>query len=118
LSSPAGRLILMDAPARPDPGAGDGPSYSRIARLAEDVGPFIAMARALRAAGLNAPLIHHADAAAGLLLLDDLGEGRITDAAGRPVEARYGAAVDALAHLHRRPMPDVAEGYRVPSYAM
>ncbi|MGE0232169.1 MAG: tRNA (adenosine(37)-N6)-threonylcarbamoyltransferase complex ATPase subunit type 1 TsaE [Flavobacteriaceae bacterium] len=112
-----GSLILMDAPEAPDPGLAGGPSYSRIARLAESVRPFIAMARGLRDAGLHAPAILAANARAGLILLDDLGDGRIVDAGG-PIPERYEAAVDALAHLHGRDMREAADGYRLPLYAM
>ncbi|MGN6463370.1 MAG: tRNA (adenosine(37)-N6)-threonylcarbamoyltransferase complex ATPase subunit type 1 TsaE, partial [Pseudolabrys sp.] len=54
-------LILMDAPRRPDgPAVQDGKPYSAIAHLAEDVKPFVAMARALRERGLSAPQVHAA----------------------------------------------------------
>ncbi len=55
--------ILMDwaAPAgRPRRSATDLP-YSRIAHLAEDVRPFVAIADALRDAGLNVPAIYAQD---------------------------------------------------------
>ena len=46
----------MDSPRQPDgPAVRDGKPYSRIAHLAEDVRPFVAVGRALRAAGLSAP---------------------------------------------------------------
>jgi hypothetical protein len=54
--------ILMDAPP---PG--------------EVVGPFIGIDRRLRAAGLHAPEIFHADEAKGFLLLEDLGDGLYRD---------------------------------------
>src|SRR5690606_25744557 len=42
-------LILMNAPRRPDgPPIRDGKPYSRIAHLAEDVAPFVAIAKVLR----------------------------------------------------------------------
>src|SRR6185312_9471000 len=42
-------ILLMNSPRRPDgPPVRNGKSYSAIAHLAEDVAPFIAMARALR----------------------------------------------------------------------
>ncbi|MCB1474628.1 MAG: tRNA (adenosine(37)-N6)-threonylcarbamoyltransferase complex ATPase subunit type 1 TsaE [Rhodobiaceae bacterium] len=112
-----GSVILMDSPEAPDPGLAGGPSYSRIARLAESVRPFIAMARGLREAGLHAPAIHDSDARAGLILLDDLGDGRIVDAGG-PVAERYEAAIDALAHLHSKDMREAADNYRLPLYAL
>ena len=108
---------FVDEPGLPDPGLAGGPSYSRIARLAESVRPFIAMARGLREAGLHAPAIHDSDARAGLILLDDLGDGRIVDAGG-PVAERYEAAIDALAHLHSKDMREAADNYRLPLYAL
>ena len=59
----------MNSPRRPDgPPVRDGKPYSAIAHLAEDVTPFIAMAKALRARGLSAPAIFAADRDAGLLV--------------------------------------------------
>jgi N-acetylmuramate 1-kinase len=100
--------ILMNSPKRPDgPPVRDGKPYSRIAHLAEDVTPFIAMANALRARGLSAPAIFAADRTAGLLVLEDLGNELVV--AGEPpapIEARYAAAVDVLATLHRQKLPE------------
>ena len=46
--------ILMNAPRRPDgPPVRDGKPYSAIAHLAEDVNPFVAMARGLKARGFS-----------------------------------------------------------------
>ena len=53
------RAVLMDAP----PGR-------------EALGPFIRIDRYLRARGYSAPEIYAADEAAGLMLLEDLGDGR------------------------------------------
>ena len=72
--------ILMNAPRRPDgPPVRDGLSYSAIAHLAEDVKPFVAMARGLRERGFSAPLIHAAELDEGLLLLEDLGTQVMVD---------------------------------------
>src|SRR5688572_14869044 len=61
------RAILMDAPRRPDgPPVKDGKPYSQIAHLAETVVPFVGTAKALRAQGLTAPEIQHADLQQGL----------------------------------------------------
>ncbi|MEE8309796.1 MAG: tRNA (adenosine(37)-N6)-threonylcarbamoyltransferase complex ATPase subunit type 1 TsaE, partial [Hyphomicrobium sp.] len=67
--------ILMDWPPQPDgpPIRGQLP-YSRIAHLAENVRPFVAVANALRAAGLSAPEIYAQDLDRGLLLLEDFGD--------------------------------------------
>lgn len=84
--------ILMDAP----PGSG------------EDVGPFVAIARHLRAIGLSAPEILAEDRGGGLLMLEDLGDdlyARIL-AAGTMAEAPiYGPAIDVLAHLQAAAAP-------------
>src|SRR5437868_5158488 len=99
------RLILMNAPRRPDgPPVRGGLPYSAIAHLAEDVKPFVAMARALRERGLSAPQIHAADLDEGFLLLEDLGAECVVEGdPPAPIEARYTAAVDVLIELHRQP---------------
>ena len=117
------KYILMNAPRRPDgPAVRGGLPYSAIAHLAEDVKPFVAMARALRERGLSAPQIHAADLNEGLVLLEDLGtEGVVEGDPPSPVEERYAAAVEVLVALHRQPAAatlTVAPGveYRVPPY--
>jgi N-acetylmuramate 1-kinase len=99
-------LILMNAPRRADgPPVRGGMPYSAIAHLAEDVKPFVAMARALRERGLSAPLVHAADLKEGLLLLEDLGsEMMVAGDPPGPIEERYAAAVDVLVELHRAPV--------------
>jgi tRNA threonylcarbamoyl adenosine modification protein YjeE len=117
--------IFMNAPRRADgPPVRDGKPYSAIAHLAEDVVPFLAMAAALRARGFSAPDIFHADAAQGLVILEDLGTEPIT--AGDPavpIEDRYAVAVDLLAALHRQHLPEALPvsprvDYRIPRYDM
>ncbi|MDQ0512404.1 tRNA (adenosine(37)-N6)-threonylcarbamoyltransferase complex ATPase subunit type 1 TsaE [Ancylobacter amanitiformis] len=102
--------VLMNAPRRPDgPPVRDGRPYSAIAHLAEDVKPFVALARGLKARGLSAPLIYAADLASGLLIMEDLGdEGVLAGAppAPAPVMERYEVAIDVLAALHRLDLPD------------
>ena len=102
------KFVLMNAPRRPDgPPVRGGLPYSAIAHLAEDVKPFVAMARALRERGLSAPQVHAANLADGLLLLEDLGrEGVVAGDPPAPIEERYAAAVDVLAQLHRESVPD------------
>src|SRR5215217_6306529 len=92
------KLILMNAPRRPDgPPMRGGLPYSQIAHLAEDVKPFVAMARGLRDRGLSAPMVHAADLKEGLLLLEDLGsETVVSGDPPAPIEERYAAAVDVL----------------------
>lgn len=97
--------ILMIAPRRPDgPPVRNGKPYSQIAKLAEDVKPFVALAHGLRSHGFSAPAIYASDLDAGLLLIEDLGsEGVLAD--GVPVEERYMEAAAALAHLHALTLP-------------
>lgn len=114
----ARRAVLMDAPRLPDgPPIRDGLPYSRIAHLAEDVTPFVAVAGALAEAGVSVPKIHAADLNRGLLLLEDFGDRVFGNeiAAGASQVELWGAATDALALLHRHPVPaaiDVAGGTR------
>jgi N-acetylmuramate 1-kinase len=123
LTSEGRKLILMNAPRRPDgPPVRGGLPYSQIAHLAEDVKPFVAMARGLRDRGLSAPMVHAADLKEGLLLLEDLGaEAVVSGDPPAPIEERYAAAVDVLVEIHRAPVlgtlpvaPSV--DHRLPSY--
>jgi len=100
--------VLMDAPRQPDgPVVRDGKPYSRIAHLAEDVKPFVAIGRALRAAGLSAPAILAEDLDSGFLLLEDLGDrafGREAD--GGPHQAMlWTAALDMLVQFRKAQVP-------------
>jgi len=117
--------ILMNSPKRPDgPVVRDGKPYSQIAHLAEDVTSFVALALGLRARGFSAPAIFAADRAAGLLVIEDLGDDVVV--AGdppAPIEARYAAAAELLAELHHEQLPEtlpVEQGvdYRLPRYDM
>lgn len=101
---PGRTAILMNAPRRPDgPPVRDGLPYSAVAHLAEDVRPFVAMARALRQFGLSAPEIYAADLATGLIVLEDLGsEALVAGDPPAPIEERYAAAIDVLVSLHGR----------------
>jgi len=117
--------ILMNSPRRPDgPVVRDGKPYSQIAHLAEDVTPFVAMALGLRARGFSAPAIFAVDRAAGLLVIEDLGDDLVVEGdPPAPVEARYAVAVELLAELHREQLPDalpVEDGveYKLPRYDM
>jgi N-acetylmuramate 1-kinase len=115
--------VLMNAPRRPDgPAVRGGLPYSAIAHLAEDVKPFVAMARALRDRGLSAPQVHAANLNEGLLLLEDLGsEAVVAGDPPAPIEERYAAAVDVLVEIHRQQVASVlpvAPGveHRLPPY--
>jgi len=97
LADGARRALLMDAP--PDK---------------EDVRPYLRIARHLTGLGYSAPSILAEDTAAGLLVIEDLGQDTYTrllarGEAGQPrtggtVEDRlYALAVDVLIDLHHRP---------------
>ncbi|HVT54977.1 MAG TPA: tRNA (adenosine(37)-N6)-threonylcarbamoyltransferase complex ATPase subunit type 1 TsaE, partial [Xanthobacteraceae bacterium] len=104
-----GTAILMDSPPRPDgPPVKNGKSYSAIAHLAENVRPFVAMARALRQRGFSAPEIYAADMENGLLLLEDLGADGLVTRANPPqaIEHLYASAIDVLVALHASELPD------------
>jgi aminoglycoside/choline kinase family phosphotransferase len=105
----------MDWPKAPDgpPIRGDRP-YSRIAHIAEDVRPFVAIAEALRRAGLATPRIYAQDLETGLLLIEDFGDlsfGRLA-AEGKDPAPLYRLAVEALIALRQHPPPArlMAEG--------
>ena len=93
LASGARRAVLMDAPPPQ-----------------EDVRPFIAVQRLLRAMDLSAPEIFAARVEHGLLLLEDFGDGTYTRllAAGEAEAPLYALAVDVLIALHRRFTPSQA----------
>lgn len=117
--------LLMDAPEQADgPPVRDGLSYSAIAHLAESVTPFVAVADALRAAGVSAPRIHSHDLEAGLLLVEDFGDAGYASLAreGADMAPLYEAATDMLVALrlapppHVLPLPD-GSSYRLPAYS-
>ena len=113
--------VLMISPPRPDgPPVRYGRPYSAIARLAENIEPFLAVAQGLRARGLSAPAIYAASAPDGLAILEDLGsEGLVADDA--PIPERYMDAASVLAFLHvsgaptTLPLPD-GRAYSIPPY--
>ena len=86
--------VLMDAPPERDP----------------STPAFVRMTAWLREAGLSAPEILSSDPPAGLLLLEDFGDHKVSaipaDAAQR--DAIYGAALDLLLLLRSRRPPDLA----------
>jgi tRNA threonylcarbamoyl adenosine modification protein YjeE len=104
-----GVVILMNSPRRPDgPAIYDGKAYSAAVHLAEDVKPFVAIANGLRVRGLSAPSIHHADLEAGFLITEDFGSaGFIEGDPPQPIAERYETAVDVLAALHRKTLPEI-----------
>jgi len=118
------RALLMDWDAQPDgPPLHNGLPYSRIAHLAEDVGPFVALANALKAAGLPVPEIIAHDIARGFLLIEDFGEHVLTRLVeySREVGTLYRPAVDLLLRLRETDIPrelpiDAQHFHRVPDY--
>lgn len=108
--SKAPGAILMDWPRQPDgPAIRNGLPYSRLAHLAEDVRPFVAVAGALDAAGLTVPRIRAQDLDAGLLLLDDLGDrvfGREMESGDTDQATLWRAATDVLVTLSQAPAPE------------
>ncbi|MFI4976271.1 MAG: N-acetylmuramate/N-acetylglucosamine kinase AmgK [Caulobacterales bacterium] len=114
-----GRVIFMDQPPQREtepcppnatPAERRALGYNASARLAAGrVDAFIACAGYLRGRGLSAPEILAADAAAGLAVIEDLGDNLYgTLIAGGADEAPlYDAAVDALVRLHEEPPPAV-----------
>ncbi|MDF1610463.1 tRNA (adenosine(37)-N6)-threonylcarbamoyltransferase complex ATPase subunit type 1 TsaE [Hoeflea sp. YIM 152468] len=114
-------VILMNAPRQPDgPPVRHGLPYSQIAHLAEDVVPFVAIARWLRAQGLAAPEIIASDLDQGFLLIENLGSDGILDSEAKPDPERYGLAIDCLAMLHGKQLPGALpaadRSHHVPAY--
>jgi len=96
--------VLMDAP--PERG--------------EDVTSFITIADHFAQLGLSAPRILAQDADLGFLLLEDLGDDLYARVLAREPaleEALYTAAVGALAHLHKAPVPHGLAAYDAPMMA-
>ncbi|MCI4679742.1 tRNA (adenosine(37)-N6)-threonylcarbamoyltransferase complex ATPase subunit type 1 TsaE [Rhodoblastus acidophilus] len=114
------KAVLMIMPPRTDgPPVKGGKPYSAIAHLAENIRPFIAMDEALIAQGFSAPRLFAADFAAGLAVLEYLGdEGMVGEGGPRP--ERYSEAIRLLAQLHGRSLPEEIAfsggTYRLPHY--
>ena len=118
-------LILMDqppadesavAPEDADTDQRRALGYNAEARLAGgSVAAFIAIAGWLRECGLSTPMVGARDTAAGLAVLEDLGDD-VFASHDRDLPTIYGAAVDALAGLHASTPPNVieADGERWP----
>ncbi len=122
LVRPDGRTaVLMVNPPRADPPAGtSGRPYHHVARLAHDIGPYLAIDKALRAQGVSAPELYAYDRAAGLAVLEDLGSEPCVDGAA-PIPERYLEAVGLLARLHGATLPGTVPldddlAYDIPPY--
>ncbi|WP_160007490.1 tRNA (adenosine(37)-N6)-threonylcarbamoyltransferase complex ATPase subunit type 1 TsaE [Rhizobium sp. 18055] len=100
------RRILMDWPPLPEgPPVLDGKPYPKVAHLAENAYPFVAIADHLRRQGFATPEIYRVDYAQGILLIEDLGSDGVLDDDGTPIADRYLESVACLAALHAQPMP-------------
>ena len=101
VDTPSGSRIIMDAPP-----------------ALENSQPFVAVARLLKDAGLNAPEVLAWDEAGGFLLLSDLGEKTMMQQMVRDnPQANLGAylqAVDALIAWQLASRPDVLPPYDAP----
>ena len=121
LSRPGESAILMISPPRPDgPPLKDGRPYSAIAKLAERVDAFVAMAQGLAELGYSTPKILGRDLDDGVLIIEDLGHEGVIDAKG-PIAERYGLATALLADLHRRDLPqalpiEASREHEIPRY--
>ena len=106
------RAVLMNSPRQPDgPAIRDGKPYSALAHLAEDVKPFVAVAKALKAADLSVPDILAHDLEAGFLVIEDLGD-LVFDAGmagGQDQDEIYRVATDVLVALRQNPPPKELE---------
>jgi N-acetylmuramate 1-kinase len=103
------RAILMDSPRTADgPPIRDGKPYSRIAHLAEDVRPFVAIGKALTGSGFSSPQIYAHDLDNGLLLIEDLGDAVFGAEVSRGGDqaALWTRGTDALLSMRQhRPAP-------------
>lgn len=94
-------MILMNSPKKADDLIiKDGKTYSKIAHLAEDVIPFVAIAKYLKEIGLKAPEIYQSSFEDGFLIIEDLGVEKPINDQNVPISERYELAIDVLAKLH------------------
>lgn len=109
------KAVLMDWPAGPDaPAEGGHAAYSKLAHLAEDVRPFVAVGTYLKSLGLHAPDIIASDLDHGFLLLEDIGTadfGSLIDKGEGPVgealDDIYRAGLDVLVALQQAGVPEL-----------
>ncbi len=100
--------ILMDSPKQPDgPPVRDGLPYSRIAHLAEDVRPFVAIGDALDMRGFTTPSCYSFDFDRGFLIIDDLGDKVFGSEVAKGADQRmlWTLATDTLVALRGHPPP-------------
>ncbi|MBY5833828.1 bifunctional tRNA (adenosine(37)-N6)-threonylcarbamoyltransferase complex ATPase subunit type 1 TsaE/phosphotransferase [Rhizobium ruizarguesonis] len=105
-SSGVPRKILMDWRPHPEgPPVYDGKPYPKVAHLAQNAYPFVAIADVLRERGFATPEIYRVDYEQGILLIEDLGAAGVLDENGQPIAERYRQSVTCLAHLHSMQIP-------------
>ena len=105
ITSEGDRIILMDWPRQPEgPPVLDGKRYPKVAHLAEDAYPFVAISRYLREINLAAPEVLRVDYEQGIVLLENLGSEGVLDDEGHPIDERYREAIVCLGYLHSHPM--------------
>lgn len=110
----ANSWLLMDSPRQPDgPPIRDGRPYSQFAHLAEDIQPFVVIAEELRRNGFSAPAIIDVDPAAGLAVIEDLGDAVFSDeiARGNDLRSLYAAAMHVLVRLREVPVPPLLDAH-------
>ncbi|TGQ38627.1 tRNA (adenosine(37)-N6)-threonylcarbamoyltransferase complex ATPase subunit type 1 TsaE [Mesorhizobium sp. M00.F.Ca.ET.216.01.1.1] len=102
--------VLMNSPRLVlGPPVRDGRPYAEIAHSAQSVSAFVAIDRALRAAGVSVPEIHAEDLDQGFLLLEHLGSEGFLGDQDQPVAERYAAAAELLAMMHGKAWPQRIE---------
>ncbi len=95
---PAHHYILMDASAAKH----------------DQLDAFVAIARSFQAAGLQVPIVHHADLEQGYLLLSDLGDVLYSERLNlKTADVLYQSALEALLKLQQC---SHIEGYTLPAY--
>ncbi len=98
--------VLMISPPRADgPPIRFGKSYGTLAHLAENIHPFVAIDKGLRAEGFSAPEIYAADLDVGVAALEDFG-GESVVGDGGIITERYAESVALLARLHQMNLPE------------
>jgi tRNA threonylcarbamoyl adenosine modification protein YjeE len=98
--------VLMNSPRLVlGPPVRDGKPYAVIAHTAQSVSAFVAIDRALLAAGVSVPVIHAQDLDQGFLLLEHLGSEGFLSGDGKPIAERYEAAAELLAMMHGKAWP-------------
>jgi tRNA threonylcarbamoyl adenosine modification protein YjeE len=119
-----GTIVLLNAKAQPDRSVGAHRlNYMKITHLApnEAIAPILAIGAELRKRGFSVPEHLCFDIKQSLLVQEDFGDMFIAEN-GAPVQERYNAAIDALAHLHMQEWPRFAQGpvetsHEIPDYS-